>query len=117
MAISDEILRSLASGKVYGELATELLAARAALAKVRMVIGGVEVWAANLPYTLTSDAGHLMCEGGEPFAACYWDTPEGRVFSLRSRDDGADVAAIAARYGGGGHKHASGFRLPHGVQP
>lgn len=85
--------------------------------KYRMVIGDVSVWVANLPYTLTSDAGHLMCEGGEPFAACYWDTPEGRVFSLRSRDDGADVSEIAKRFGGGGHAHASGFRLPHGVSP
>jgi uncharacterized protein len=85
--------------------------------KARMRIGGVDVWAANLPYTLTSDAGHLMCEGGEPFAACYWDTPDGRVFSLRSRDDGADVSAIAKQYGGGGHRNAAGFRLPHGAQP
>lgn len=85
--------------------------------KRRMQIGGVEVWAANLPYTLTSDAGHLMCEGGEPFAACYWDTPEGRVFSLRSREGGADVSAIAKSYGGGGHEHAAGFRLPHGTEP
>lgn len=85
--------------------------------KRRMRIGGTEVWVANLPYTLTSDAGHLMCEGGESFAACYWDTPEGRTFSLRSRDDGADVSEIAKQYGGGGHAHAAGFRLSHGVQP
>lgn len=84
--------------------------------KRRMVIGGVEVWAANLPYTLTSDAGNMMAEG-EPFAACYWDTPDGRVFSLRSKPEGADVSEIAKRYGGGGHKNASGFRLPHGVAP
>lgn len=67
---------------------------------------------ANLPYTLTSDAGHLLCGGEYPFAGCYWDTPEGRVFSLRSRDNGADVGEIAKLYGGGGHKHASGFRMP-----
>jgi nanoRNase/pAp phosphatase (c-di-AMP/oligoRNAs hydrolase) len=67
---------------------------------------------ANLPYTLTSDAGHLLCGDTYPFAGCYWDTPEGRVFSLRSRDDGADVGEIAKLYGGGGHKHASGFRVP-----
>ena len=85
--------------------------------KRRMRIGGIEVWVANLPYTLASDAGHLMCEDGEPFAACYWDTPEGRVFSLRSREAGTDVSEIAKRYGGGGHVHASGFRLPHGVEP
>lgn len=67
---------------------------------------------ANLPYTLTSDAGHLLCGDEHPFAGCYWDTPEGRVFSLRSRENGADVGEIAKLYGGGGHKHASGFRVP-----
>jgi len=77
-----------------------------------MKIGGQVVPMANLPYTLTSDAGHLLCGDEYPFAGCYWDTPEGRVFSLRSRDDGADVGEIAKQYGGGGHKHASGFRVP-----
>lgn len=98
--------------------------------KQYMTIGGFRVPVANLPYTLTSDAGHLMCtqpmDGvGDadwcaekpPFAACYWDTPKGRVFSLRSIDGGTDVSAIAASYGGGGHKNASGFTLPHGVSP
>lgn len=86
-----------------------------------MKIGGHVVPVANLPYTMTSDAGHLLC--GEvdvdtvlgvakyPFAGCYWDTPTGRVFSLRSREDGLDVGQIAKQYGGGGHKHASGFRV------
>lgn len=81
--------------------------------KRRMVIGGHDVPVANLPYTLTSDAGHLM-SAGEPFAACYWDTPEGRSFSLRSSDKGEDVSAIAKQYGGGGHRNASGFRVPFG---
>lgn len=75
-----------------------------------MRIGGHVVPVANLPYTLTSDAGHLMAEG-QPFAACYWDTPAGRVFSLRSREEGLDVAEIAKQYGGGGHRNASGFRF------
>lgn len=83
--------------------------------KRRMVIGGHEVWCANLPYTLTSDAGNLMAKGAE-FAACYWDTPDGRVFSLRSVGD-FDVSEIAKKYGGGGHKNAAGFRLAHGVSP
>jgi oligoribonuclease NrnB/cAMP/cGMP phosphodiesterase (DHH superfamily) len=78
-----------------------------------MVIGGHRVPVANVPYTLTSDAGHLMAEGN-PFAACYWDTPDGRVFSLRSHRDGADVSAIATQYGGGGHRNAAGFRMPIG---
>ena len=78
----------------------------------RMVIGGHQVPVANLPYTLTSDAGHKLAQG-EPFAGCYWDTPAGRVFSLRSTKDGLDVAEIAKKYGGGGHKNASGFRMPY----
>jgi len=79
----------------------------------RVNIGGHDVPVANLPYTLTSDAGHRMAQG-EPFAACYWDTPEGRVFSLRSSANGLDVSAIAADYGGGGHDNAAGFRMPIG---
>lgn len=81
--------------------------------KRRMVIGGMDVPVANLPYTLSSDAGHLMC-AGEPFAACYMDTPRGRIFSLRSTDEGMDVSEIAKRYGGGGHRNAAGFQRPIG---
>lgn len=77
----------------------------------RMTIGAHHVWVASLPYTLTSDAGHLMAQG-EPFAACYWDTKDTRVFSLRSTEDGMDVSDIAKAYGGGGHKHAAGFSVP-----
>lgn len=78
----------------------------------RMVIGGFDVPVANLPYTLSSDAGHLMAKD-ESFSACYWDTPDGRVFSLRSSDAGQDVSAIAKNYGGGGHRNAAGFQVPH----
>ena len=80
----------------------------------RMKIGGVNVPVANLPYTLVSDAAHKMAQG-EPFAGCYWDTPKGRVFGLRSTDDGADVSEIAKLYGGGGHRNAAGFTVPYDV--
>ncbi|MCE8042459.1 phosphohydrolase [Halomonas daqingensis] len=76
----------------------------------RMVIGGFDVPAASLPYIYSSDAGHVMAKG-EPFAACYWDTAEGRTFSLRSSDEGEDVSAIASQFGGGGHRNAAGFRV------
>lgn len=75
-----------------------------------MTIGGYRVRVANLPYTLSSDAGHELAKG-EPFGACYWDTPGGRVFSLRSNQDGVDVSEIAKQYGGGGHRNAAGFRV------
>jgi len=81
----------------------------------QMVIGGDVMPVACLPLTMTSDAGHKMAvESGTGIAACYWDTPEGRVFSLRSTDDGPDCQAIAVKYGGGGHAHAAGFRMPRG---
>jgi len=76
----------------------------------RMVIGGNYVWVASLPYIFASDAGHLMAQG-EPFSACYWDTADGRVFSLRSEDGGVDVSEVAKQYGGGGHRHAAGFSV------
>jgi oligoribonuclease NrnB/cAMP/cGMP phosphodiesterase (DHH superfamily) len=88
-----------------------------------MTIGEYNVPAANLPYTMGSDAGHLMCglvtDAEDPdtrprFAAYYWDGPDGRTFGLRSLEDGADVSEIAKVYGGGGHKHAAGFRVPFG---
>ena len=48
---------------------------------------------------------------GEPFAACYYETAKGRVYSLRSREGGVDVSVIASLFGGGGHKNAAGFRI------
>lgn len=76
-----------------------------------LVVGGVTVPAINLPHTMASDAGHLLSQG-QPFAAIYWDTAEGRSFSLRSTDEGEDVSAIAQQYGGGGHRNAAGFKVP-----
>ncbi len=78
--------------------------------KRRLSIGGYNIPAANLPENFTSDAGAIMSKG-ELFAACYTDTPTGRVFSLRSAPDGMDVSQIALLYGGGGHKHAAGFHV------
>jgi len=77
----------------------------------RMVIDSYNVPCLNAPYFWSSDAGHIMAKG-EPFAACYWETPEGQIFSLRSAENGVDVSAIAKKFGGGGHKHAAGFKLP-----
>ena len=79
--------------------------------KRRMLIGGHDVPVANLPFMFASDAGHLMA-GGELFAGSYFDTPDGRTFSLRSTDAGMDVSEIAKQYGGGGHRNAAGFRVP-----
>lgn len=79
--------------------------------KRRMLIGGHDVPVANLPFMFASDAGAVMAEG-ELFAGSYFDTPDGRNFSLRSTNEGMDVSEIAKQYGGGGHRNASGFRVP-----
>jgi hypothetical protein len=76
-----------------------------------LTIGGYVVPVMSLPYIWSSDAGFIMSEG-KPFAACYFDTPSGRVFSLRSRPEGQDVSSIAKLYGGGGHARAAGFEVP-----
>jgi oligoribonuclease NrnB/cAMP/cGMP phosphodiesterase (DHH superfamily) len=79
-----------------------------------MVIGGIRVPVANIPYTMASDAAGQLAEGNA-FAACYFDRPDARVFSLRSRGpDAADVSEIARAYGGGGHKNAAGFQATVG---
>jgi oligoribonuclease NrnB/cAMP/cGMP phosphodiesterase (DHH superfamily) len=65
----------------------------------------------NCPYQWGSDACHILCQG-KPFAAYYYDSSNGRrVYGLRSDENGLDVSEIAKKFGGGGHKHASGFKI------
>jgi oligoribonuclease NrnB/cAMP/cGMP phosphodiesterase (DHH superfamily) len=84
------------------------------VAKRRITIAGHDIPALNMPYFWCSEAGNYMAQG-EKFAACYWDTEDKRVFSLRSTEDGLDVSEIASLFGGGGHKHAAGFSVEHGT--
>jgi oligoribonuclease NrnB/cAMP/cGMP phosphodiesterase (DHH superfamily) len=78
-------------------------------------IGGVILPVVNCPYMWGSDAAHILAENrpeGEPkVAGYYWDGPGHRTYGLRSIGD-FDCNAIAQLYGGGGHKNASGFKIP-----
>lgn len=78
--------------------------------KFRIKINGFKVWTVNLPYTFSSDAGHILGEN-EAFASTFYFDGKDYVFSLRSRDGGEDVSAIAKKFGGGGHFHAAGFKI------
>jgi phosphoesterase RecJ-like protein len=49
-------------------------------------------------------------EGGEAIVIIRQETPERCTVGLRSRD-AVDVAAIAAQFGGGGHKNAAGLSI------
>lgn len=72
--------------------------------------GVVPVPAANVPWFYASEVGERLAQGN-PFAAVYQDDEQGRKWSLRSVPDGFDVSIIASAFGGGGHRHAAGFRM------
>jgi uncharacterized protein len=76
-----------------------------------LTIAGHTVPACNVPPPWASDAGHLLAQG-HPFAACVWIAGERIAVSLRSTPDGLDVSEIAKQFGGGGHPHAAGFKVP-----
>jgi nanoRNase/pAp phosphatase (c-di-AMP/oligoRNAs hydrolase) len=68
----------------------------------------------NCPASLASDVGNVLALK-HPVVALYFDTATHRAVSLRSSKENPshlDVSAIAAGFGGGGHKHAAGFRVP-----
>ena len=72
-------------------------------------IAGVKVPAVNSP-VLQSELGDRLAQG-QPFAAVWWQgAGEVARWSLRSTPEGMDVSEIAARYGGGGHRTAAGFK-------
>lgn len=73
-----------------------------------------DIWVANAPYAICSDvAGELAKRDPGRFAATFVIDEQGPKWSLRSTDEGMNVAEIAARMQpgiGGGHAHAAGFR-------
>lgn len=72
-----------------------------------------EVPFVNASYMFASDIGNALAEF-HPFVVVYQDTKLHREFSLRSarsNPNHADVGAIAKSFGGGGHKHAAGFKV------
>lgn len=81
----------------------------------KMIIGGVKMPVVNLPKVMASDAGNMLAQKwAVRTAAVYRDESDHRAFSLRSTSLGLDVAEIAKKYGGGGHQHAAGFKMPVG---
>lgn len=74
------------------------------------VIGGVAVPVINTPI-LASEACNQFA-AGHPFAAAWSESRGVRTYQLRAAESGGvDVSEIAACYGGGGHRHAAGFKV------
>ncbi|MFN8609293.1 MAG: DHHA1 domain-containing protein [Vulcanimicrobiota bacterium] len=79
-------------------------------------LGGYNVPVVNAS-DLRSEIANRLCTlyPEAPFAAAYYDTQDAhRNWSLRSVGE-FDVATLARRFGGGGHKNASGFTEAHPV--
>lgn len=83
-----------------------------------VVSDGTSIWlavagiAVNASTLFSSELGHRLAEQSGTFGLTWQLAADDEVkASLRSAGD-FDVAAIAARYGGGGHRNAAGFRLP-----
>lgn len=77
----------------------------------RVDIGGYDVPLVNLHPGIVSDACSQLARG-EPFAVGYWDTPQGRRFSLHSTDRGVDVSSLARNFGGEGSHNVANFMVP-----
>lgn len=74
-------------------------------------IGGHRVPVVNASMFMSSEVAGELAEG-HPFAGVYAESETHTLWSLRSRaPDGADVSEVAKQFGGGGHKHAAGFRV------
>ena len=91
---------------------------------------GAVAWSGQLIWTQVSNATLERCKAkpseaegivnflsgtiGSRAAAMLYQTDDGWRVSMRSLRQDVDVAAIAARFGGGGHPRAAGCQLPAG---
>lgn len=74
---------------------------------------GHKIYALNCPYYFADDLGHELALKTKSFSL-LWNESGGRIrCSLRSAGK-IDVARIAKKFGGGGHKQSSGFSFPVG---
>lgn len=68
----------------------------------------------NIPGFMISETLHMALNKWSecPYAVAYFDLPDKRIYSLRSRKGSdVDVSEIAKLHGGGGHKYAAGLSL------
>jgi oligoribonuclease NrnB/cAMP/cGMP phosphodiesterase (DHH superfamily) len=79
--------------------------------KEEVLFEGSKIFAVNAPI-FQSQIGHLL-SSDRPYAIVWNKGQDGIRVSLRSHGK-IDVSAIAARYGGGGHKGAAGFEIKSG---
>ena len=84
--------------------------------KERVHFEGHDVWAINASRVYRSILGNKLAELNEangeiPIGIVYYHSRGAVSVSVRSKGD-VDVAAMAEKYGGGGHKNAAGINVP-----
>jgi nanoRNase/pAp phosphatase (c-di-AMP/oligoRNAs hydrolase) len=73
---------------------------------------GEEIPAVNSPLYQSELAARVAEEAGSKYGLAYYFDGDGYVFSIRcGKEKDFDVSAIAVKFGGGGHKAASGFKV------
>ena len=114
--LDDPVFRNkfVAQGKTIVEFEDKLINGLLEF-KERVLFEGHDVWALNVSRVYRSILGHKLAELNkgteEPELGIVYYRNQGAVhISLRSNGD-VDVAAIAEKYGGGGHKNAASIRV------
>lgn len=116
--IWDYLINNVTIGTLINEGALHLRRLRKELndavraSKRRLTIAGYNVPVIQISPVVASEV-CLELSKGEPFAACYWDTPECRVFDLISTS-GIDVSQIVSSMGGHGTFNEAWLRVPFG---
>lgn len=82
---------------------------------VPIVIDGQKGFVANCSGYYASDVGHELAERSGTFGATWYQNESGDIkWSLRAASNNkVDVAEIASKFGGGGHRSAAGFVIKH----
>lgn len=109
------------AGKDVGDLAVQgeplVRAERTEVARALRSAHAVRIGASRIE--AVNAVSHRSRIGHELARRCLFDQPWGLVYRVRGRRVDAsiysigalDVAAVAARYGGGGHRNAAGFQV------
>lgn len=110
----NNLINFIAKGALVAKF-TDKLIAQIMKRKERVLFEGHEVWAVNAPEYVSLLGNKLaelnLAENQEPIGIVYYHADGQVKLSLRSIGE-SDVAAIAAKYGGGGHKNAAGITVP-----